>query len=163
METTSTPNPDEPVALQGGDVAVVPRNNNKKFIRPPRINLTSPVNIISFQQDIKHTAQEFSMRTTGAGIRIATHYTTDHTAILSYLSRHNFSHFTLYSHCDKPIKAVIRHLPINTSSQEGGLWCHQRKAKDDQTPLTWRSNNQSPASIPTDKGTLLEVPLNFHP
>jgi len=42
----------------------------------------------------------------------------DYKATLSYLSEHNLRHFSFYPQSDKPIKAVLRHVPINTSPQE---------------------------------------------
>jgi len=40
----------------------------------------------------------------------------EYQAILSYVSKYILHHFTFYPQCDKPIKAAIRHHPINTSS-----------------------------------------------
>jgi len=60
---------------------------------------------------------QFSLRIKAAGIRIVTHCIAGYKAILSYLAEHNPCHFTFFPKCDKPIKVVIGHLPINTSSQ----------------------------------------------
>jgi hypothetical protein len=65
MEPASTSNPNELTASQG---------RNKNSSRPFPMILTSPVNIISFQQDMKPIVQyKFSLRTTGTGIRIVNH------------------------------------------------------------------------------------------
>jgi len=42
----------------------------------------------------------------------------DYKAILPYLSKHNLHNFTFYLQSYKPIKAVVCHIPINTSSQD---------------------------------------------
>jgi hypothetical protein len=92
--------------------------------------LTSPDNVIAFQQDIKLISQDhFSLRTTGSGIRIVTHCMADCKAILSYLPEHNLHHLTFYPQSDKPIKAAVRHLPIYTYSQDFTL-AHQQLGYD---------------------------------
>jgi hypothetical protein len=48
----------------------------------------------------KHIAKDqFSLRTTGAGIHIVTHCMANYKVILSYLSEHNFHHFTPREAC----------------------------------------------------------------
>jgi hypothetical protein len=113
MEQASISNTDEPVA---------PQDSNKKSARPRPVTLTSPGDIISFQQEIKSISQDhFSLGTTGARIRIFTHYMGDYKVSLSYLSEHNIHHFIFYCQSEKPIQPVIRHLPMNTSSQDIAL------------------------------------------
>jgi len=50
----------------------------------------------------------------GTGISIVTHCIIDYKAILSYLYEQDLNHFTFYPRSDKPIKAVLLHIPINT-------------------------------------------------
>lgn len=92
-----------------------PQGGNKKSKRLPPIILTSLVNII-FQKVIKPTAKDkFLLQAIGVGICIVTYCVATYKAILSYLSEHSLHHFTFYPKSNKPIKAVICHLPINTS------------------------------------------------
>jgi len=81
----------------------------------------------------------------------------DYKTIQSYLSGHNLHHFTFDPQSDKPIKTVICHLSINTSSQELGYDVVSVK------PLTWRFNNHNFPAPPSDLGTLSEVTVNLHP
>jgi hypothetical protein len=42
----------------------------------------------------------------------------DFLAIKSHFEGNNLSFFTFYPKCEKPIKAVIRHLPVNTPAED---------------------------------------------
>jgi hypothetical protein len=76
---------------------VAPEGSSKKFEGPPRVIVTSPVNIISLQKVFKPIPKnQFSLRTTGDGTRIVIYYMADYKAILSYLFDHNLHHFTFY-------------------------------------------------------------------
>jgi hypothetical protein len=132
METKSTPNFDDPIS---------PQVSNNKSARLPTVILTCPVNIISFQQDVKPIEQDqFLLRTTPPGIRIATHFMADYKAISSYLSEYGPHHFTFYPQYDKLTKGVIRRLPLITGYNSCplgiGLLCYTLEANGDQTPLT---------------------------
>jgi hypothetical protein len=64
---------------------------NYKRERSAHITMTSPVCVISFQKVIRPDRKDqFSLRTTGAGVRIVTHCMTCYKAIQCYLSQHNF-------------------------------------------------------------------------
>jgi hypothetical protein len=109
MEKASITNPDE---------SAVPQGSNKRFDSLHPIILTSPVKIISLQQDIKSIAQDhFSLQTTRARIHTVTFCMADYKVIPLYLSVRNLHHFS-YPQSDKPTKAVICHPCINTSSQD---------------------------------------------
>jgi len=158
MEMESTWNPNDPVG---------PRDNSNKFYRPPPIILTSPVSVISFQEIVKYFAQDhISLRTTGPGILILSNCLTDYRLILFYLSDHNFHHFTFYPQSDKPINAVILHLPIRTSSQDIPLAFQEleyiisaRQMTTKRPPPTHDVSvtTISLPHIPSDSGTLSEV------
>lgn len=67
--------------------AVVTEGSTRKSERPPPIILISPVNLISFQREIKPLLRDqFSLLTSGAGIRIITHSMADYKAMLSHLN-----------------------------------------------------------------------------
>jgi hypothetical protein len=56
----------------------------------------------------------FEFRNIRSGTRIVTKEMADFSAIRKYLDNHNLPYFTFFLKSDKPIKAVIRHLPQNT-------------------------------------------------
>jgi hypothetical protein len=60
----------------------------------------------------------FEFRNTRSGTRIVTKEMADFSAIRKYLDKNNRSYFTFYPKSEKPIKAVVRHLPSNTPAQD---------------------------------------------
>jgi hypothetical protein len=42
----------------------------------------------------------------------------DYQAVKTFFSDHTLSYYTFYPKAEKPIKAVIRHLPINTPVED---------------------------------------------
>jgi hypothetical protein len=42
----------------------------------------------------------------------------DFSLIKNYLEKNNLSYFTFFPKSEKPVKAVIRHLPHNTSAED---------------------------------------------
>jgi hypothetical protein len=82
--------------------------------RPP-IVLTSEVNFLSLQKDLKAVVTgEFFFRNTGSGTRITTKSMADYKTIQNLSRQKGLPFFTFYTKGDKPVKAVIRHLPNNT-------------------------------------------------
>lgn len=74
------------------------------------LNLSSEHRLLStFHQT--YCPRLLLLRTTRDEIHITTHCM----VILPYFYEHNLHYFTLYLKSDKPIKAVICHLPINIS------------------------------------------------
>jgi hypothetical protein len=61
---------------------------------------------------------EFFFRNTASGTRITTKNMADYKATQNLLSQKNLPVFTFYTKGDKPVKAVIRHLPSNTLSED---------------------------------------------
>jgi hypothetical protein len=57
-------------------------------------------------------------RNTASGTRITTKSMTDYKPIQNLLSQKDLPFFTFYIKGDKPVNAVIRHLPNNTSSED---------------------------------------------
>jgi hypothetical protein len=61
---------------------------------------------------------EFFFRNTASGTRITTKSMADYKTIQNLLSQKYLPFFTFYTKGEKPVKAAIRHLPINTSSED---------------------------------------------
>jgi hypothetical protein len=90
-----------------------------KSARPPPIMLTSVVNLIKLQKELKSVAkQSFELRNTKSGTRVVTKDMVDYQSAKSHFQTHNLSFFTFYPKSEKPIKAVIRHLPAITPAED---------------------------------------------
>jgi DNA primase len=93
--------------------------SSSKAGRPPPIMLTSAINLIELQRHIRNIVKgDFEFRNTRSGTRIVTKEMEDFSAIRKYLESKNLSYFTFFQKSEKPIKAVIRHLPTNTPNQD---------------------------------------------
>jgi hypothetical protein len=57
-------------------------------------------------------------RNTATGTQITTKNMDDYRAIQTFLANKGHPYFLFYTKTEKPIKAVIRHLPSNTSSED---------------------------------------------
>jgi hypothetical protein len=91
----------------------------KKSSRPPPIVLTSAANLIQLQKQLKVVTREnFELRNTRNGTRVVTKDMVDYLAVKAYFEQHFLSYFTFYPKSEKPIKAVLRHLPSNTPAQD---------------------------------------------
>jgi hypothetical protein len=87
--------------------------------RPPRIILTSVVNLKHLQKQLKGVINDsFEFRKTRNGTRVVTRILADFHSVKSFFDSQYFSYFTFSPKSDKPIKAVIRHLPLNTLAEE---------------------------------------------
>jgi hypothetical protein len=87
--------------------------------RPSPIVITATVNLLQLQKLIKTVVKEnFVFRNTRNGTRVISKTLWDFSAVKSYLETHNLHYFTVYPKTLKPIKAVIRHLPLNTPAQD---------------------------------------------
>ncbi|PNF27753.1 hypothetical protein B7P43_G12787, partial [Cryptotermes secundus] len=87
--------------------------------RPPPIILTSEVNLLSLQKEMKVVVTgEFFFWNTASSIRITTKNMADYKATQNLLNQKGLSFFTFYTKGDNPVNAVIRHLPSNTSSED---------------------------------------------
>jgi hypothetical protein len=87
--------------------------------RPPPIVLTSPENLIQLQKKLKGLCKGvFEFRSTRNGTRIISKEMVDYSAIHSYLETHKLPYYTFFPKSLKPIKAVIRHLPLNTPAED---------------------------------------------
>jgi hypothetical protein len=94
-------------------------DNNLDKGRPPIIVLTSEVNLLSLHEDLKAVVtRKFFLRNTASGTRLTTKSMADYKTIQNLISQKGLPFFTFYTKGEKSVKAVIRHLPINTSSED---------------------------------------------
>jgi hypothetical protein len=90
-----------------------------KTSRPPPIILTSAANLIQLQKQLKNVVKEdFEFRNTRSGIRVITRDMADILAVKSHFEGNILSFYTFFPKSEKPIKSVIRHLPINTPAED---------------------------------------------
>jgi hypothetical protein len=86
--------------------------------RPPPITLTSQTNLIQLQKQLKNVVKgDFEFRSTRNGIRFVTKGMADYEAVKSRFTNHNLSYYSFFPKSQKPIKAVIRHLPPYTPAK----------------------------------------------
>jgi hypothetical protein len=85
--------------------------------RPPPIILTSEANQISLQKQHRSVVNRKFFHNTATGIQITTKNMADYRLIQTSLANKGYPYFTFYTKAEKPIKAVVRHLPTNTSSE----------------------------------------------
>jgi hypothetical protein len=93
-------------------------DNNLEKGRPPPIFRTSEVNLLSLQKDLKAFVTGEFYRNTTSDTRITTKSVADYKAVRNHLSQKCVPFFSFYTKGDKPVKAVIRHLPNHTSSED---------------------------------------------
>jgi hypothetical protein len=92
---------------------------NSQRGRPPHIILTSTINLMQLQKQLKGLVKgSFEFRSTRNGTRVVTKEMADFSAIKEYFNSQNLNYFTLFPKSLKPMKAVIRHLPGNTPAEE---------------------------------------------
>jgi hypothetical protein len=85
---------------------------------PPTV-ITATDNLLQLQKLIKSVVNEnFEFQNTRNGTRVITKTLGDFAAVKSSLETHKLHYFTFYPKSLKPIKAVIRHLPLNTPAQD---------------------------------------------
>jgi hypothetical protein len=105
------------VPMEGAEVCdeTPSSDNNLEKGRPLPIILTSEVNILSLQEDLKAVVtEEFFFQNTASGTRITTKSMADCKTIQNRLSQKGLPFFTFYTEGDKPVNSVIRHLRNNT-------------------------------------------------
>jgi hypothetical protein len=75
--------------------------------------MTSSTNLIRLQRDLKDhdKKKEYEFRNSRNGTRIIAKEMADYSAMKSYLEKNNLHYFTFSPNSEKPIMAVIRHLP----------------------------------------------------
>jgi hypothetical protein len=87
--------------------------------RPPPIILTLAINLIQLQKQLKDVVEgSFEFRTTRNGTRVLMKSLADFQSVKCFFDRNCLSYFSFFTKSEKPIKAVIRHLPINTLAED---------------------------------------------
>jgi hypothetical protein len=87
--------------------------------RPPPIVLTAATNLMQLQRQFRgFVTGNFEFRSTRSGTRIVTKEVADVSAIKTFLEKKELSFYTFFPKSKKPIKAVIRHLPMNTPAED---------------------------------------------
>jgi hypothetical protein len=123
--------------------------------RPPPIVLTSEVNLLSLQKDLKAVVTgELFFRNTVSSTRITTKSKADYKTIQNLLGQKGLPFFTFCTKGDKPVKAVIMHLPNNTS-------CEDIRVALQELGYEVISVKQMTAKRPSPEGevTLVSLPL----
>jgi hypothetical protein len=87
--------------------------------RPPSIILTAATNLLQLQKKLRAFVKgSFEFRNTRNGTRVVTKELSVFSAIKAFFQKKNLSFYTFHSKSLKPIKAVIRHLPSLTPTEE---------------------------------------------
>jgi hypothetical protein len=95
------------------------QDESNKSGRPPPILLTSATNLLQLQRQFKEfVTGNFDFRSTRSRTRIITKEMANFSAIHTFLEKSELSFFTFFPKSEKKIKAVIRHLPINTPAED---------------------------------------------
>jgi hypothetical protein len=86
--------------------------------RPQKI-LTSAAKLIQLQKQLKGVAkQSLEFCNTRNGVRGVTKDMVDYQAVKSFFDNNSLAYYTFYPKAEKPIKAVIHHLPNNTPAED---------------------------------------------
>jgi hypothetical protein len=86
---------------------------------PPPIILTSAVNLILLQKQLKGLVSENSeFRSTRNGTRVISRSLADFQSVKSHFDSQNLSYYSFFPKSEKAIKAVIRHIPHNTPAED---------------------------------------------
>jgi hypothetical protein len=86
--------------------------------KQPPIVLTCQLNLIQLQRHLKGLLKgDFGFRNTRHGTRVVTKEMADFSAIPSHFESNNLLYFT-YPKSQKPVKAVIRHLPASAPADD---------------------------------------------
>jgi hypothetical protein len=81
--------------------------------------LTSAANLIQLQKKLKDVArQSFEPSNTRSGTRVVTKDIVDYQAVKAHFTKSSLAYFTFFPMSEKPVKAVLRHLPSNTPAQD---------------------------------------------
>jgi hypothetical protein len=96
------------------------------------------------------TKIDFELRSTKNGTRVVTKEMADFSAIKLHFDTQNLQYFTFYPKFQKPIKAVMRHLPPNTPAEDisyGLVDLGYDVIRVKQMSTTRRSSTEEPSSI----------------
>jgi hypothetical protein len=62
--------------------------------------------------------QNFELRNIRSGTRVVTKDMVDYQAVRAHFDQNSLTYFTFFPKSEKPVKAVIRHLPSNTPAKD---------------------------------------------
>jgi hypothetical protein len=75
--------------------------------------------MIQLQKQLKIVVKEnFNFRSTRNGTRVITRSMADFQSFKSLFDAHNLSYYSFYPKSEKPMKAIIRHLPQKTPAED---------------------------------------------
>jgi hypothetical protein len=84
-----------------------------------QIILTFTTKMIQLQTQLKSVLKEnFDFRSTRNGTRVITRATANFQSVKSHIDANNLSYYSFYPKSEKPMKAVIRHLPHNNPAED---------------------------------------------
>jgi hypothetical protein len=87
--------------------------------RPPPIIVTSNINLIKTQKQLDTKLKGvFTIRNTRNRTRLTTKSMEDYTGLKTHLEETKRNYYTFHPKDEKTIKAVIRHLPIDTPAED---------------------------------------------
>jgi hypothetical protein len=87
--------------------------------QPPPIMVTTNINLIKVQNEIKTKLKgDFALHNTRNGFRISTKTMEDYLILKKHLDQNQTHYYTFHPKAEKPIKAVIRHLPGETPAED---------------------------------------------
>jgi hypothetical protein len=91
----------------------------RKSGRLPPIVMTSTTNLFQFQSDLKEYVKgEYKFQNARNGSCIKTKEMVDYSTIKFYLEKNNLHYFTFSPNSEKPIRAVIHHLRLDTPVED---------------------------------------------
>jgi hypothetical protein len=114
-------------------------------------------------------AENFEFRSTRNGTRVITKSLADFQSVKCLFNSQRLSYYTFFPKSEKPIKAVIRHLPLNTPAEDisdGLMNLGFDIVSIKQMTTTRRSSpddpkNYKPAPLPRDLAQDRKIPRNF--
>jgi hypothetical protein len=90
-----------------------------KASRPPPVILTSTTILIHLRKKLRSVVKEnIEFCSTRNGTRVITRGMADFQSVKSHFDTNNLSSYTFYPKSEKPMKAVIHHLPLNIPAED---------------------------------------------
>ena len=106
-------------SMDTGDKEEEETQKRKGTGRAPPIIVTSNINLIKTQKELDtQLLGTFTNRNTRNGTRFTTKSMEDYTTLKTHLENTKRNYYTFHPKDEKPIKAVIRHLPIDTLAED---------------------------------------------
>jgi len=133
--------------------------------RPPPITVITNINLIKVQNEIKTKLKgDVALRNTRNGFRISTKSMEDYVTLKKHLDQNQTHYYTFHPKAEKPIKAVIRHLPGETPAEDIanellalGYKVHNVR----QMTTTRQQSGAGPNTLPYHTGEKRKIAANF--